>query len=173
MQNIIYGNLCSLGAMLTDSISGTRKKQKEILAIQIISQVFYAASSAFLKGYSATVQNLLAIFRNLLAMGENKKKYLEYILIGLGVVLGFIFNNRGVLGWLPIIANFEYSIAVFRFKDNERALKISFVINALMFTVFSIVIQNYVGIISNTVVAVTTVIALIKEKTDSKKEEQE
>lgn len=68
LTDIILGNICSLCAMVTDSVSGTRKKRGEILGIQTISQVFYGAGSMILKGYSAVAQNLVAILRNLAAI---------------------------------------------------------------------------------------------------------
>ena len=83
-------------------------------------------------------------------------------------MLGIAFNNRGLLGWLPVIANLEYSISVFRYKENARGLKISFLINMLMYAVFSALIMNFVGAASCTVIAVTTAISLIKgRKEDS------
>ena len=164
MLDIIGGNVCSLCAMVTDSISSTRKKKNQILGIQIISQVFYGAGAIFLKGYSGTVQNAVAILRNLAAMKEIKSRFLEWALIVLGVVLGIVFNNRGLIGWLPIVANLEYSIAVFAFKKNETWLKIAFMVNMLMFVVFSFAIGNYVGIVGNLVVAVTTAVYLIRKK---------
>ena len=159
---IIVGNILSLCAMISDSISGTRKKHSQIMAVQIVSQFFYGASSIVLKGYSSTVQNVVAVFRNLAAMKNIKSKVLEWILILAGVVLGIVFNNRGLLGWLPIIANLEYSICVFKFKENEKALKLAFIINMVMYAVFSLVIMNYVGTISCSVIAITTAISLIK-----------
>lgn len=59
MNDIIIGNICSLGAMVTDSISSTRQKHSEILAVQILSQFFYSAGSIILKGYSNTRRALL------------------------------------------------------------------------------------------------------------------
>ena len=154
--------------MVTDSISGTRKKHRQILAVQIISQFFYAAGSIILKGYSSTAQNAVAVLRNLAAMKEIKNKtvqrVVEGILILLGVALGVAFNNRGLLGWLPIVANLEYSVAVFRWKEKEKLLKAAFFVNMLMYSVFSFVIMNYVGAAANLVVAVTTVISLIRER---------
>ena len=163
MKEIIIGNVCSLCAMVSDSVSGTRKKQNQILAIQILSQVFYGVGSILLKGYSSTAQNLVAVLRNLAAMKRIKSKVVEWILILLGVVLGVVFNNRGALGWLPIAANLEYSIAVFRFRDRERSLKLAFLVNMLMYSVFSFAIMNYVGCAANIVVAVTTAVSLIRE----------
>ena len=164
MTDIIVGNVCSLCAMVSDSISGTRKKNSQILGIQIVSQFFYGAGSIILKGYSGTVQNAVAILRNLAAMKGLRSKWIEWSLIVLGVVLGIVFNNLGLIGWLPILANLEYSIAVFYFRKSEKGLKIAFIINMLMFTVFSFAISNYVGILSNTFVAVTTFISLLRKK---------
>ena len=148
--------------MISDSISGTRKKHSEIMTVQIVSQFFYGASSIVLKGYSSTVQNVVAVLRNLAAMKNVKSKVLEWGLILAGVVLGVVFNNRGLLGWLPIVANLEYSIAVFKWKENEKALKLAFIVNMVMYAVFSLVIMNYVGTLSCTVIAVTTAISLLK-----------
>ena len=171
MKEIIVGNVCSLAAMVTDSISGTRKRRSQILGIQIISQVFYAAGSMILKGYSSTAQNFVAILRNLAGMKNIKSRIVEWGLISLGVVLGIVFNNRGLLGWLPIVANFIYSVAIFQFKDNEKGLKIVFIINLLMYTVFSAVIQNYVGAAVNTVVAIITAVSMIKAAREKKKKD--
>ena len=162
---ILIGNAFSLCAMVSDSVSGTRKKHSEMMTVQIVSQFFYAASSIVLKGYSSTAQNAVAVFRNLAAMKNVKSKVLEWALILAGVVLGIIFNNRGLMGWLPIIANLEYSIAVFKLKDNEKALKLAFIINMVMYAVFSAIIKNYVGVFSCTVIAVTTAVSLFKTVT--------
>lgn len=161
-MTIIIGNILSFLAMISDSISGTRKKHSEIMAIQIISQFFYGSSSFVLKGYSATVQNVVAVFRNYAAMKKIKSKLIEWILIALAVILGIIFNSNGLIGYLPVIANFEYSVSVFKFKNNEKALKIAFIINMIMFAVFNAVIKNYVGMLSCTVIAITTLISYIK-----------
>ena len=161
---IIIGNIFSLCAMVTDSFSGTRKKHRQIMSAQIVSQFFYAASSIVLKAYSSTVQNIVAVFRNFAAMKNVKSKVLEWGLVLAGVLLGIAFNNRGILGWLPVIANLEYSVSVFRLKDNEKALKLAFIINMVMYAVFSFAIMNYVGTVSCTVIAVTTAVSLIRAK---------
>ena len=165
--DIIIGNIFSLCAMASDAFSGTRKKHEQIMAVQIVSQFFYAASSIALKGYSSTVQNVVAVFRNLAAMKNVKSKALEWSLILAGVVLGIAFNNRGLLGLLPVIANLEYSVAVFKFKDNEQALKLAFIINMVMYAVFSLAIMNYVGTVSCGVIALTTAVSLIRAKNET------
>ena len=111
------------------------------------------------------------MLRNLAAMKRIQSKAVEWGLILMGVALGFAFNNRGLLGWLPIVANLEYSVAVFRFRDRERSLKLAFLINMLMYSVFSFAIMNYVGAAANIIVAVTTAVSLIRGASDKPKKE--
>lgn len=162
MGGILIGNVCSLLAMISDSVSASRKTTKGVLLVQLLSQIFYGAAGIALKGYSATVQNLVGILRNLVAIRSKRSKVIEWILIALAVGLGILFNNRGWVGWLPILANLEYTLAIFWCKDNERVLKFTFLINAFLFIIFNAILFNIVGVISNTVVFITTLMFLIK-----------
>lgn len=164
MNNIILGNLFAIFAMCSDSISSSQKTAKRVLLVQCASQVFYGLGSLVLGGYSAVAQSFVSILRNIAAIRKINNRIIEWTLVGLGVALGLFFNNLGLVGLLPVIANLEYSIAVFRFKDNERALKISYMICCLLYAVFSLAILNFVGVISNMVIVVTTIIFLIKGK---------
>ena len=161
---LIIGNLCTLFAMAFNSLSSTRKTPKGILLTQNMSQAVYGISAIVLGGYSAAVQNVVSILRNFTAIRSKKNKFVEWLLVTLGVVLGVAFNNRGWIGLLPVIGNLEYTLAVFRYRDNERALKVAFLINALMFTVFNAAIWNLVAVASNIVVIVTTIVFLWKNK---------
>lgn len=164
MNLILLGNLFSIMAMVSDGVSSSRKSAKGVLTVQLFSQVFYGASSIVLGGYSGAAQNVVSILRNLAAIGNLSYKFIEWFLIILGVGLGILFNNLGWIGWLPTIANLEYSLAVFRFKDNERALKYAFLINVAMFAVFNAVILNIVAVIANVIVIILTILFLIKSK---------
>ena len=159
MLNLIIGNVCSLLAMITDSLSSTRKNTKEVLLLQSIGQVIYGVGTAILGGYSGAMQNFVSLLRNIFAMSGKKSKVLD-----LGVVLGLAFNNLGFMGLLPVIANFQYTIAIFRFKDNERALKISFMFCVAMFCCFNFAIYNVVGVVSNLIIFITTAIAVFGKK---------
>ncbi len=162
--SLILGNLCSLLAMVTDSISATQKTAKGILWVQNLSQLIYCAGAILLEGYSAAAQNAVSLLRNLAAIYEIRNPIVEWSLIGLGVVLGAWCNNLGLMGWLPIIASTQYSIVIFRFPGNERALKLSLLISCIMFAIFSIVIFNVVGIVTNLVIAATALFSLIQSR---------
>lgn len=161
--SILAGNLCSLIGMGCDSFSVSRKSAKSVLIWQSVSQVVFCLSSIILKGYSGAVQSVVSLLRNGCAIANIKNRYVEWVLVGLGIVFGLYFNNLGIIGLLPVIANTEYSIAVFRFKNNDRALKIAFLICIAMFSVFNLYIMNYVGVLTNIVVFTSTAIFLIKK----------
>ena len=162
--SLILGNFCSFLAMVSDSFSATRKTAKEVLLVQSLSQVIYCAATFFLKGYSSCVQNLVSILRNIVAIRKIESKAVEWFLVALGVVLGILWNNLGLVGLLPVLANLEYTLAVFRFKDNDRALKIAYAVCIAMFAVFNVCIWNFVGVIANLVVLSTTLAMVFRQK---------
>lgn len=161
-MGLIVGNLFSLFGMVADGVSSSRKTARGMLLVQCLGQLLYSVSAIALKGYSAAVQNVVSILRNLLASSKFRSKTVEWCMVVLAVILGLLFNNLGLIGVLPVVANLEYTLAVFRFRDNERSLKIAFLICVLLYTVFNVIILNIVGAASNVVVAVMTISALIK-----------
>ena len=163
--SVILGNGCSLLAMVTDSISSTQKTAKGVLLMQSLSQLIYCIGTILLKGYSGAVQNVVSILRNFVAIRKISSPLIEWILVALGVALGLLFNNLGLIGYLPVVANLQYTLAVFKFKENERALKISFAICIGLFAIFNCAIFNFVGVASNLVVLGTTLVMLFKQQT--------
>ena len=162
--SIIIGNLCSLLGMAMDSLSASGKTVKAVLIWQSLGQLVYGIGSAVLKGYSGAVQSLVSILRNFAAIANLKSRYIQWGLIIFGVVFGLYVNNRGLAGLLPVLANSQYSVAIFCLKDNERALKMSFLLCVALFSVFNACIFNFVGVATNAVVFVSTAAYLIKNR---------
>ena len=161
MLGIILGNAASLLATLVDSFSATRKTTKSMLLTQLLSKVIYVAASLALKGYSGTVQNVVGIISSLCAIFGKTFRGADWFFVGLAVVFGLYFNNRGLVGLLPILANVEYTFCMFRFKDNERAMKAAFIAMNLLFMVYDSFLYNYVGAVSCLVVVISAVVSLL------------
>ena len=164
MIEVIIGNITSIGAMICDSYSGTRRTRRDMLLAQIVSQFFYIASSIVLKAYSATTQNVVTVFRNLVAIKKDPSKKMAIFFTALPVVLGLIFNNRGLMGLIPIVANLEYSIVMFACPKNVNAIKLALIVNSLLFTVFNFYVLNFVSAVACIVICVTTAISIYKSK---------
>ena len=167
ISSLIIGNLCSLFAMGTDSFSATRKTAKGVLLVQCLSQFFYGFGSIILKGYSGAVQNAMSVLRNVMAIKGIKSKALEWGIVVLGVILGLAFNNIGIWGLMPTIANLQYTLVVFKFPNDERALKISFMFSVILFIIFNAAILNLVGVVTNLIIFATTTISLIRDKKEA------
>ena len=161
---LILGNLCTVLAMGFNALSSTRKTTKGVLLTQNVSQGVYAISAIVLGGYSAAVQNVVSIVRNFAAAYHVKSKVLEWSLVILGVVLGIAFNNRSWVGLLPVIGNLQYTLAIFKFKNDERKVKFFFLLSVVAFVIFNIAIRNYAGAVSDLVVIVTTGVMLLKKE---------
>ena len=161
---LIVGNLCTLLAMGFNALSSTRKTPKGVLLTQNISQGIYGISAIVLGGYSAAVQNVVSIVRNLVATSHKKSKFVEWLLVVLGVVLGIVFNNRSWVGLLPVVGNLQYTLAIFKFKDDERKIKFFFLLSVVAFVIFNFAIRNYVGMVSDMIVIVTTSVMLLKKE---------
>lgn len=162
-MSIFIGNVCSLIGMLLDSFASTRKQARGVLFSQALAQVVYTIGSIALKGYSATAQGVISMLRNLIAMGGKTRLVVEWILIVLGVIFGLAFNNRGLYGLLPVIANLEYSLAVLKFKNDERKLKIAFSVMVVMFAAFNLVLYNIVGVFTSLLTLIVTLLDVFKK----------
>lgn len=167
MFSVIAGNICSLLATAADSLSASQKTAKRVLYMQTLAQCIYGIGMLFLKGYSAVVQNVISVIRNLAATKQAERKWFEWMLVILGVVFGLFFNNRGLIGILPVLANLEYSLCVFRFRGNEQALKISYLVCIALFMVFNAAILNFVGAGLNLVIFITTLLFVLKGKKEA------
>ena len=163
MIEVILGNVFSLLAMGTDTLSASRKTGKGVLLTQLASQVFYGASAFVLKGYSAVVQNSVSVLRNLCALYPKSPQWIYWVLVAAGVGFGIGFNNLGLIGWIPIVANLMYSLVVFFAKGDAVILKTAFLILTAMFAVFNFSIRNYVGAVGNVVIVITTAVYIYKE----------
>lgn len=162
-MNTIIGNITSLIANLLDAYSATKKEKKNMLKIQCISVIFYVITNALLNAYSTVVQNLCSLVRNFLAAKETESKIVEYIIVLVALVLGIYFNNLGAIGLLPVFGNVEYSICLFLFKKNVRAIKISYLICNICFLILNYFISNYVGLIFTFITVLTLIVEILKK----------
>ena len=81
--------------------------------MQSISQVIYFLGAIVLKGYSAAVQNAVSLFRNLVAIREKQRKWLELALIVVaGEPLGRLLRlpSPAVLG--PLLFTIALSVVL-------------------------------------------------------------
>lgn len=88
---------------------------------------------------------------------------LSYIVVGSTGILGMIFNNRGLIGLLPIIATVEYVVVSCKKNISVRSIKVSFLICSLLWIVYDIAIINISALIGHIGLSVVTIGNLLKD----------
>lgn len=110
MREVLYANILTIIGQLITFYSSTRKQKNQILIFQIVAMAVMSCGSLLLKGYSAIVMDAVAILRNLFSIFSINFKGLPIFFIVLSLILGYLFNNMGFIGYLPMIANVGQSI---------------------------------------------------------------
>ena len=157
----ILGEILSLLAALTLAYSTFSKKKKKMMLWQALNALFFGLSNFCLAGYSAVVTNVLTFIRNLLVVKNKFDKKCTVIICILIIGIGLHFNNRSIIGLLPIIASVQYTICVFALKSPQH-LRWSLVVNLAMWVIFDFVIAAYPAAIMDIVIIIVTIINIIR-----------
>ena len=133
-------------AILIFIISSSFKSKKNMLFIQVVGHVLLAIGEFISNAWASIVQEIISITRNGLVYFSKNTKIVNYVLIILGVAVGLYCGIMGKntftpwkgidpakwYGYLPIIANLEYSIVVCDNRLDAKWLKLSFSISSLL-----------------------------------------
>lgn len=161
MALLILGEVCSFFGALCLAISTFGKTKKDIVKWQVADQVFNAAANLFLLSFSGAVVNSVNVARNYLTYkGKFNRRMMAGFLVAI-IVLGLIFNNRGFIGLIPIIAAGEYTIALAVFK-NPQDTRIMPAFNLAMWAVYDFVIMAYPMFVMDIVIAALSVINFVQ-----------
>ena len=145
---LILGNILSLLAVLCMGVSVVVKSKKALIGWQILDTVFFIASTLVLRSYSAVVANTVSLIRNLFAYYNRLGKGLTIVFCAIGVGLGAYLNNRGLIGWLPVIATLQYTICLYVTK-NEQQMRYALAFNLVFWSVHDFYIQSYPSAVNN------------------------
>ena len=170
----LIANILAGFGMFLFSISGVFKSKKKILATQTVYHLGFAVpADIMLKGYVGLFQELMSGIRNLFVIFKKNGRIVNIIIIIIAVLLsgfgmyveayglnlGFIqiapiFENcngygdylarGGWMGFLPIVANLQYSIIVLKVK-NPVLLRISLMISAASWAIYCFYINSFIS----------------------------
>ncbi|MCR4633542.1 MAG: YgjV family protein [Erysipelotrichaceae bacterium] len=151
MNDVLIANILTVIGQGFTFFSSTRKQKDSILRFQIIAMLFMSAGSLILKGYGAIVMDGIAITRNVMSIHSFSFPGQTYVFIAIAVILGSLFNNFGVPGYLPIVANVTQSIFVLNKKTTARGLQFMFAFVSFCWAVYNYVIRAYAGAVFDAV----------------------
>lgn len=163
MLVLIIGNIFSLFSAICIAISVIKKSKKDLMYWQIGDTFFGIIANIALSAYAALVISVICFIRNILSYKDKLTINITYILLILSVVIGLYANNRGVIGWLPIIASASYTICVYVTK-NEQQMRWALVFNLMLWFVHNAYVQAYPSAIANIVLCFWTALNIFKNK---------
>ena len=155
MNEVLIANILMIIGEAILFVASSRKNKMHILLLQIVSMFVMGIASYLLKGYSAIVMDVIAITRNILSIKGIASRYLSYTFIAMAIIFGVLFNNNGIFGYLPIIANVTQSVFILNSKASTRQIRFACAFSSSCWTIYNIIIKGYAGAMTNLINAVS------------------
>ena len=181
----IAGNILTLIGMSFFFISSFLKKKRDIVLTQTGNHAISLIGQCLLGQVSGAVQDGVSVIRNIFIVCNKNNKYWNIFFIVLGVVLGTILivvlqldsPMMIALGFLPVFAAFQYSIIILLPNVKVPWIKASMACSCVCWTVYGLFLKNYSMALTNSIIFIATIIALIqyfvgKNKASTVDEEQ-
>lgn len=153
----------AIGAVLL-LYSTFSETKEEMLKIQIFDASANAIADALLGGWAGVMLNIVAIFRNVTTI---KKKINNAILIGLLAFTAIISVCANKSGFLPLIAEMEYTFAVG--KCDLLKSKVALAINLLLWLFYDLILRSYPIAIADLVILISTLVSINKLSNENAK----
>ena len=168
----IVATILSTIAMVMFIISAAIENKKKVIANQTVAHIFLIFSETVSGAWSSIIQDLVSLTRNVFIFLKRNSKKVNILLIIIGLVIGIyanIFSTnfftpwKGIklspwYGYLPVIANLEYSIVILKKDINIKWIKLAFGISCFLWgitflimgkaLIVSGVLNMFAGIIS-------------------------
>lgn len=159
---MFYIQLIGLLAFCILVLSFYKKSAVTILTYQITANFAYGVHYFLLGGISGALTSFIGIFRNIVFIKTNKnKKIFAGIFILLYLIATIIFYED-FYSLFPMIANSSYLISML--KGNKKSLLIGGIINSSLWVLYSLFVNSYVGIITESIIIISNTIQLIRLK---------
>lgn len=124
-------------------ITGYIKDEKKMLRVQDAQMVFLATGNFLLKGYSGFIISVLALIKNEIYLAKKLNGLAKALVVAVAVVMTFIFNNKGLVGWFPAVTMvaFTYLLGI----GGALGFKIVIGVAEIGWAIYDFSCGNYVG----------------------------
>ena len=162
MIHIFIANIIDLIASMVQIYSGTVKDKGKILLLQIFKLVIQSVSMIILGAIPGAISNVLSCIRNYLCYKNIFTWPIKIILILLSLILTVMFNNQGILGYLPFAVCTVYVL----FMDIKDPFKFKLLVTLtfIPWIFYFLIIQSYTGAFFAAATVVTNLGTLLKMK---------
>ncbi|MDE5714656.1 MAG: YgjV family protein [Anaeroplasmataceae bacterium] len=175
----IAGNILTGIGMFLFFLSSFFKSKQKIVLLQTGNHTLSCIGQICLKQYSGSIQDAVSIIRNICILFKKNNKILNWFFIALGLILGTVLNvvlnlkNAFLMGigFLPVFASFQYSIIILFPNIKVPFIKASMAVSCVCWTIYGLFLKNYSMVISNIIIFVIALIAVVQYFIQIKKEQ--
>ena len=165
MIQIVIANIIDFAASMIQIYSGTIKEKGKILVFQIVQLGIQTISMLLLGAVPGAISNVLSCVRNYLCYKNIFTWPIKIVLIILSLVLTVLFNNQGLLGYLPFAVCTIYVL----FMDIKDPIKFKLLVTLTFvpWVFYFFIIKSYTGAFFAATTVITnvwTLIQMIKSK---------
>lgn len=161
---MIEAQVLSLVAVIVFIISVSAPTKKQILFLQIISNIFYSASYFLLKLPTTALMNGVSAVRCFVFYKYTKNNkpipFIYLIIFILLVLILGIISYQGLSSLIPITITLIYFISTYIKK--EKYTRLALIICAIIWLVYNYNFSAYIAMVGNTFEIITGFIALHK-----------
>lgn len=161
MNSLVIANILSFIGKACFIVSSASNTKKRMLIIQVFNAIFDGLACLISGSYAGAITNLIAIFRNILAAKNIDNKLVTISICLIMLTTGIIFNNKGVIGFFPIIASISYTLIIIPAK-NVTVSRIGLIVNRCLWLVHDIYFLLIPAIIINIVILIILLFKMIQ-----------
>lgn len=157
---IVIANIIDFLASIVQIYTGVVKDKAKILLLQILQLGMQTVSMLLLGAIPGAISNVLSCIRNYLCYKDVFTWPVKIVLIIISLLLTVLFNNQGLLGYLPFAVCTVY-ILLMDIKD-EIKFKILVTLTFVPWVFYFLVIKTYTGALFAIITIVTSIWTLYK-----------
>lgn len=159
-----FAEFLSLSAILLSLYSVLQTNNKNLFFINFLENLVIIFKNFILQGYSAVIVQIFGSILLLFQLKQNKIKYktLYFVVVIMQIIIGLLFNNKGIIGLLPILASSGYYLLII-FVQKNILIKILLVINLSIWIVYYLFLKDYIGAVSNFISVLFTIMIIRKQ----------
>ncbi len=162
MTFVVIGNIIGFIASVLMVTTGFIEGKKNILFVQTIQIALQTLSNLVLKGIPGVITNALGLLRNIICYKGKLGTGWKIILTAASIIIPAIFNNLGLIGFLPVISTVVY-IWLMNTK-NVIHFKLLIIFTAVMWMTYELNIMLYTSAVFNFMTIIANIISIIRIK---------
>ena len=141
-----------------------QKTRKKMFVFLIFDNLFYFLQYIVLKAYCGAFTNIVGLIRLAIFGKKNTSEFYRtkhplYIVITLYIIIG-IFTYNGILSLFPTIASIIYAIVLWQDQPSNIRKGTAFMLT--LWLMYNIAVKAYVGALTEGILLISTIFAIIK-----------